>query len=84
MSLMRLNVGLLVSKKGREYLGDELLKEIFSEGELSYAAEYGDYVVNDLRDNDIQALVIVSERENKDISDFLRNIDDLTAINPLS
>lgn len=81
---MRLNVGLLVSKKGREYLGDELLKEIFSEGELSYAAEYGDYVVNDLRDNDIQALVIVSERENKDISDFLRNIDDLTAINPLS
>jgi ferredoxin len=78
-----LNVGLIVSQRAREYLGDEILREIFNDGRLSYLAEYGDYIANDLRENSVQTLVVVYERENKDIKEFLRNVDDLTGIHPL-
>ncbi|MCI2413860.1 MAG: (4Fe-4S)-binding protein [Candidatus Aramenus sp.] len=74
----------MVSKKVREYLGDDLLREVFEEGGLAYIAEFGDYLVNDLRDNGVQSLVVASERENKELEDFLERIDDFTPIHPLS
>ncbi|AAY81400.1 4Fe-4S dicluster domain-containing protein [Sulfolobus acidocaldarius] len=82
--MIRLNVGLIVSKKAREILGDELLVSIFNDGEIAYVAEYGDFIEKDLKENSVNALVVVSESENRNIKDFLSNIDELTNIHPLS
>ncbi|MEM0257096.1 MAG: 4Fe-4S binding protein [Saccharolobus sp.] len=85
--MLRFNTGLIISRRAREYLGDELLKEIFNLGQLSYLAEYGDYVTNDIIQNNLQSLLIVHEKESEDskeITNFLRDLDQVTGINPLA
>jgi hypothetical protein len=49
-----LNAGLIVSKKAREILGDDLLKDVFEQARLTYVAESGDFLLEDVRANEPQ------------------------------
>lgn len=50
-----LNAGLIVSKKAREIIGDEILKKVFEEAKLPYVAEMGDYIIDDVKNNELKA-----------------------------
>ena len=63
-----MRVGLVVSKRAREALGDQFLKGIYEESGVPYLAEYGDYLKQDVRDNDLQGLLLVSETPSIDLA----------------
>ena len=75
-----MNVGILVTSRAREIIGSETLKSFFSNKELAYIAEIGDYIYQDIRDNDVRALVIIGEINNRLITD----IENKTGIIPLA
>ncbi|EZQ02014.1 4Fe-4S ferredoxin [Candidatus Acidianus copahuensis] len=56
-----LNVGLVVSKRSREIMGDEFLRSVFMEENLQYVAEIGEYIGEDIKSNDIRSIVLISE-----------------------
>ncbi|ACP39233.1 4Fe-4S ferredoxin iron-sulfur binding domain protein [Sulfolobus islandicus M.14.25] len=76
-----LNAGLIVSKKAREIIGDEILKEVFEEAKLSYVAEMGDYIIDDVKNNELKALLVVSENGRER---WMEDIDQKLGISPLA
>ncbi|AEB95397.1 MAG: 4Fe-4S binding protein [Zestosphaera sp.] len=76
-----LNTGLLVTKKAREVIGDELLAKVFEDAKLSYAAEVTDSLIQDLKDNDVKSLLIINElgRER-----WMEELDQRVGISPLA
>jgi len=75
-----LNAGLIVSKKAREILGDDLLKDVFEQARLTYVAESGDFLLEDVRANELKALVMVNEGQREA---WLEDIDQKAGISPL-
>ena len=76
-----LNAGLIVSKKAREILGDDLLKDVFEQARLTYVAESGDFLLEDVRANELKALVMVNEGQREA---WLEDIDQKAGISPLA
>ncbi|BFI76656.1 4Fe-4S binding protein [Sulfurisphaera ohwakuensis] len=76
-----MNIGLVVSQKARELLTDNFLLKIYKESGIPYVAEFGDYLANDVRDNELQGLLIVSELE---MSKFVAEADERLGLNPLA
>jgi len=76
-----LNAGLIVSKKAREIIGDEILKKVFEEAKLPYVAEMGDYIIDDVKNNELKALLVVSENGRER---WMEDIDQKLGISPLA
>lgn len=76
-----LNAGLLVSKKAREILGDDVLRTVFDEARLSYVAEIGDFIFEDLKQNDVKSLLVVNEGSRET---WMEDIDQRLGISPLA
>ncbi|AWR96143.1 4Fe-4S ferredoxin [Acidianus sulfidivorans JP7] len=76
-----LNTGLIVSKNAREIIGDEILKDVFEEAKLSYVAEIGDYLIDDIKNNELKALLVVSENGRER---WMEDIDQKLGISPLA
>ncbi|WP_338598251.1 4Fe-4S binding protein [Sulfolobus tengchongensis] len=76
-----LNAGLIVSKKAREIIGDEILKRVFDEAKLSYVAEMGDYILEDIRNNELRALLLVNENGKER---WMEDIDQKLGVSPLA
>ncbi|WP_221287596.1 4Fe-4S binding protein [Stygiolobus caldivivus] len=76
-----MRIGLIVTKTAREKLGDQLLVELYKETNLPYIAEFGDYLIEDVKSNELQGLLIVSE---KDEQDFISSVDEKLGISPLA
>ena len=77
-----MRVGLVVSKRAREALGDQFLKRIYEESGVPYLAEYGDYLKQDVRDNDLQGLLLVSEMPFGE--EVIARADELLSLNPFA
>ncbi|BFH72265.1 4Fe-4S binding protein [Sulfurisphaera javensis] len=71
----------MVTRKVREELTDDFLVKIYKESGIPYVAEFGDYLTTDVRDNELQGLLIISEN---DMSKFVSEADEKLGINPLA
>ncbi|MEM4955558.1 MAG: 4Fe-4S ferredoxin, partial [Metallosphaera sp.] len=76
-----LNAGLLVSKRAREIVGDEVLKTVFEEAKLSYVAEIGDFIFEDLKQNDVKSLLVINDGDRET---WMEDIDQRLGISPLA
>lgn len=76
-----MRVGLVVSRKSRELFGDDLLVSIYEESKVPYVAEMGDYLAQDVKENDLQGLLIVSEERP---SQLIERADEVLGLNPLA
>ncbi|ABP94992.1 4Fe-4S ferredoxin, iron-sulfur binding domain protein [Metallosphaera sedula] len=76
-----LNAGLLVSKRAREIVGDEVLKTVFEEAKLSYVAEIGDFIFEDLKQNDVKSLLVINDGGRET---WMEDIDQRLGISPLA
>lgn len=70
-----------MTKKAREAFTDEFLMKVYNETGVPYVAEIGDYLANDIRDNELQGLLIVSE---SDMSKLANEADEKLGLNPLA
>ena len=55
--------------------------KIYKESGIPYVAELGDYLANDIRENELQGLLIISET---DMSRFVSEADEKLGLNPLA
>ncbi|QKR01106.1 4Fe-4S ferredoxin [Metallosphaera tengchongensis] len=76
-----LNAGLLVSRKAREVIGDDILKEVFERAKLAYAADLTDFVQEDIKQNDLRALLIVNETGRER---WMEDLDQKYGVSPLA
>ncbi|MEJ2777607.1 4Fe-4S binding protein [Stygiolobus sp. RP850M] len=77
----KLRIGLIVTKTAREKLGDQLLVDIYKETNIPYVAEFGEYLAEDVKSNELQGLLVVSE---KDEQNFVSSVDEKLGISPLA
>jgi len=70
-----------VTKKAREVLSDDFLMKVYQESGVPYVAELGDYLASDVRENELQGLLFVSEA---DMSRFVSEADEKLGLNPLA
>ncbi len=76
-----MRIGLVVTKRARKVLGDQLLLDVYKASNIPYVAELGDYLKDDIKENELQGLLIVSEN---DMDELVLSADEKLGINPLA